>query len=138
MGGPLGKFAIRNFNAFVNVFIPAGIRLRPVDPDFLEAYRRPLSTPARRMASYIFPRSILESREFLAECAAGLAKLADKQTLIVWGDEDIAFRAQEREQFEAALPLHHTVILKGAGHYIWEDAPGAIVSVLRDWWPAGG
>ncbi len=138
MGGPVGKFAIRNFNAFVNVFMPAGIRLRPIDFDFLEAYRRPLPTPERRMPSYVFPRSILKSRAFLAECEAGLARLAGKDALILWGDEDIAFRAKERERFEAALPLHHTVILAGAGHYIWEDAPGEIVSAIRDWWPPAG
>jgi len=136
MGGPAGKFAILNFNAFVNVFIPAGIRRRQVDFDFLEPYRRPLPTPERRMPSYIFPRSILHSRAFLTECEAGLARLAGKQTLILWGDQDIAFRPKERERFEAALPLHHTVILKGAGHYIWEDAPDEIVSAIRDWWPA--
>jgi len=52
----------------------------------------------------------------------------------VWGDADIAFRAKERERFEAALPRHTTEILHGAGHYIWEDAPEQIAAALRAWW----
>ena len=55
--------------------------------------------------------------------------------MIVWGDADIAFRATERERFEAELPNHTTLVLRGAGHYIWEDAPDEIVRAIRDWWP---
>jgi haloalkane dehalogenase len=86
------------------------------------------------MPSWIFPRSILRSHEFLAECEASLGALRDKPALIVWGDADIAFRAKERERFERLFPHHRTVILSGAGHYIWEDAPDEIASALRDWW----
>ena len=134
MGGPIGKFAIRRCNAFVNLFVPAGIKRRRVDAAILEPYRRPLSTPERRMPSYIFPRCILRSHAFLAAAQASLGALAQKPVLIVWGDADIAFRAKERERFEALFPRHRTVILSGAGHYIWEDAPDEIASALADWW----
>jgi haloalkane dehalogenase len=135
MGGPLGRVAIRRFNAFVNLLMPAGIKRRPVDDEFLEAYRRPLSTPQRRMPSYIFPRSILRSRLFLADCESALRALADKPALIVWGDADFAFRSKERARFESLFPDHRTVMLAGAGHYIWEDAPQEIAAALRAWWP---
>ena len=135
MGGPIGKFAIREFNAFVNLFIPAGIKIEPLTAGIMEAYRRPLPTPERRMPSYIFQRAILKSRAFMERCAAALPALRDKPALIVWGDKDIAFRAQERERFEAALPDHRTIPLPGAGHYIWEDAPIEIANALREWWP---
>jgi haloalkane dehalogenase len=134
MGGPIGKFMIRRYNAFVNVFMPAGIKRRPVTAALLEPYRRPLSTPERRMPSYVFPRSILHSRRFLANCETSLGALTQKPALLVWGDADIAFRCKERMRFEALLPLHRTVILRGAGHYIWEDAPEDIVSALLEWW----
>jgi haloalkane dehalogenase len=133
-GGPLGRFAIRRYNAFVNVLIPAGIKRHPVSNETMEAYRRPLPTAERRMPSYIFPRSILQARAFLAACQASLAALKDKPALIVWGDADIAFRSNERERFEASLPHHHTVVLHGAGHYIWEDAPEEIARALHAWW----
>jgi haloalkane dehalogenase len=134
LGSPLGKLLICRYNAFVNVFIPAGIKRRPVTVEIMEAYRRPLPTPESRMPSYIFPRSILRSRAFLAGCEASLGALRGKPALIVWGDADIAFRAKERARFEAAFPQHQTVVLRGAGHYIWEDAPDEIASALREWW----
>jgi haloalkane dehalogenase len=134
MGGPIGKFVIRQFNAFVNVLIPAGIKRESVTSAIMDAYRKPLPTPDRRMPSYIFPRAIIHSPEFMANCEAALQALADKPALIVWGDADFAFRQQERERFEAALPNHRTVILNGAGHYIWEDAPDEIASALHAWW----
>lgn len=134
LGGPLGKLLIRRYNAFVNVFIPAGIKRRPVTAEIMEAYRRPLSTPERRMPSCVFPRSILQSRTFLAKCEASLGELKQRPALIVWGDADFAFRSKERARFEASLPQHRTVVLRGAGHYIWEDAPEEIASALREWW----
>ncbi len=134
MGGPIGKFAILRYNAFVNVFIRAGIRRGPIDANVWNAYRRALPSPERRIPSYVFPRSILQSRTFLASCETSLDVLRDKPTLILWGDADIAFRSRERERFERALPNHRTVVLHGAGHYIWEDAPNEIASALRDWW----
>ncbi len=134
MGGPIGKAGIRRYNAFVNVFVPAGIKRRKADAAILEPYRRPLSTPERRMPSYIFPRSILHSRAFLGNCEAQLGALREKPALIVWGDADIAFRAKERKHFERVLPHHRTVILEGAGHFIWEDAPDEIAAALAAWW----
>jgi haloalkane dehalogenase len=134
MGGPIGKLFIRRCNAFVNVFVPAGIKRKKVDADFLKAYRRPLPTPERRMPSYIFPRSILHSHAFLARCETALDLLKDKPALIVWGDADIAFRCQEREHFENVLTSHRTVILRGAGHYVWEDAPDEIATAISQWW----
>jgi haloalkane dehalogenase len=130
MGGPAGRYAIRRHNAFVNVLIPAGIKRATVTNAVMEAYRRPLPNPLSRMPSYIFPRSIIRSREFLQGCETSLAALAEKPALIVWGDADFAFRTKERERFEALLPRHRTVILHGAGHYIWEDAPGEIAAAI--------
>jgi len=134
MGGPIGEFAIRRYNAFVNLLIPAGIKRERVTQETMEAYRRPLPTPERRMASHVLPRSILRSHEFLAEVEASLEALRSKQTLIVWGDADFAFRPKERQRFEGLFPNHRTVVLKGAGHFIWEDAPDDIAAAIREWW----
>jgi haloalkane dehalogenase len=135
MGGPIGRFGIRNYNAFVNLLVPAGIKRRPVTPELMAAYRRPLPTPDRRMPSYVFPRSIIESRDFLTACESSLPALKQKPTLILWGDRDIAFRPKERERFESLFPNHTTVELPGSAHYIWEDAPTEISSAIREWWP---
>ena len=63
----------------------------------------------------------------------GLPMLADLPTLIVWGDADIAFRANERRRWEALLPRHYTVVLAGAGHYLQSDAPTEFADAIAAW-----
>ena len=93
-------------------------------------YRAPFPTPTSRIPTYIFPKAILDSREFLTEVHRGMGKLADKPALIVWGSGDPAFGEKERQLFEEHFPHHHTVILEGAGHFIQEDAAAQIVEAL--------
>ena len=70
------------------------------------------------------------SRDYLAEVDRGLAGLADRPVLIVWGTADQAFPAGNRKRFEQAFPHHQTVILEGANHFIQEDAPGQIAAAI--------
>lgn len=133
MGGPVGRFFILRYNAFVNLLLPAGVRRRKLAPDVMAAYRAPFPTRASRLPTAVFPREILGARDYLAEVEAGLAAVRDRPTLILWGTEDIAFRPKERERLERCFPNHRTVILDGAGHYIQEDAPDEIVAAIREW-----
>ncbi len=133
-GGPAGRFAIRHFNAFVNLLVPAGVKRRRLPPDVMAAYRSPLALAPRRMATAVFPREIVKSRDFLAAVEAGLPRLAHLPLLLLWGDRDVAFRESERLRFEAAFPRHRTVVLRGAGHYIQEDAPEVMARAMLRWW----
>jgi haloalkane dehalogenase len=135
MGGAVGRFAIRHFNAFVNMMIPAGVKRKRLPRPVMTAYRRPFPTADSRLPTNIFPREIRASREFLAEVEAGLAALSKKPALIVWGDRDVAFRQKERERFQGIFTNHRLVELPGAGHFIQEDAPQEIVSAISSWWP---
>ncbi|MBX7193143.1 MAG: alpha/beta fold hydrolase [Sandaracinaceae bacterium] len=130
MGGPIGGFFIRHFNAFVNVMIPMGTPKRKVGKDAMRAYRLPLATPERREASRVFPWAIVGSTPFLRETEAGLARLVDKPVLLCWGTKDIAFREKERLRFEKTFPRARTTILEGAGHYVQEDAPDEIATAI--------
>jgi haloalkane dehalogenase len=80
----------------------------------------------------VFPREILGSRPFLAEAAAGLPRVADRQVLLCWPTNDFAFREPERKRWEALFPDHRMVLLKGAGHYVQEDADQEIVAAIRE------
>lgn len=135
MGGPVGGFAIRNFNAFVNLLIPAGTRRRRLSGEVMAAYRGPFSEKSSREPTRIFPREILHSRAYLAAVERSLNLLKELPALILWGDRDIAFRDRERERFEGIFPDHRTVVLSGAGHYIQEDAPEEIIAEIRGWPP---
>jgi haloalkane dehalogenase len=132
-GGALGGFLIRNFNAFVNVLLPGGISRKKLTPAEMSAYRGPFPR-GRREPTHVFPGQIIRAREYLAEVEANLPRLADRPALIVWGDKDRAFRAPQRERFEALFPAHRTVPLVGASHFIQEDAPEEIATAIRAWW----
>jgi len=132
-GGLPMRFLVRQFNVLVNAFIPTGHRRRTPTAAEMTHYRRALDTAERRHACAVLPGRILASRAFFADVEAGLASLADLPTLIVWGDADIAFRAQERERLEEAFPKHETVIVEGAGTYVESDAPEEFVAAIRNW-----
>ncbi len=100
----------------------------------MAAYRGPFSTRASRGATHIFPGEFLRSRQYLREVEAGLTRLTDRPVLIVWGDGDFGFRETERQRFEQIFPRHRTVILRGAGHFIQEDAADEIVTAIGEWW----
>jgi haloalkane dehalogenase len=133
LGGPIGGYLIRQHNFFVERLIPLGVRRKQLPEAVMAAYRGPFPTPRSRQPTHVFPREILGSRPFLADIAAALPGLADRPALIVWADQDIAFRDAERRRWEATFPDHHTVILEGAGHYLQEDAAAEVVAAIRDW-----
>ncbi len=137
MGGPIGWFGIRYFNAFVNLLIPFGTARKRPDRNVMEHYRLPFrGSPQSRLPTYVFPRAILGSREYLEQVATSLPAITDRPALIVWGDRDPAFQVKERERFERLFSNHRTVILEGAAHYIQEDAPEEIVEAIRAWMPS--
>ena len=134
LGGPVGRFLIVNFNLFVNVILPRGIRRRKrLPPEVKARYREPFARRETRLPMAVFPREIVGSEDYLREVEAGLTRLRDRSTLIVWGTADPAFRAQERERFETLFPNHTTVLLARAGHYVQEDAPEDIIAAIQTW-----
>jgi haloalkane dehalogenase len=132
MGGPVGGFLIRNFNAFVNVLIPSGTR-KKLSREVMQAYRGPFPDRASREPTHIFPREIIGSSDFLDRVEKQLPKLSRHPALILWGDKDFAFREKERTRFEAVFVRHKTGVLQGSGHYIQEDAPEEISSQIVKW-----
>jgi haloalkane dehalogenase len=133
LGGPIGRRLILHRNVFVERLLPAGIRRGPVAPEVLAHYRGPFPTPSSRVPVAVLPREILASAPFLAGVEAGLPRLASRPALLVWPDRDPAFGARERRRFEATFPHHRTVLIRGAGHYVQEDAPEEIVAAVRAW-----
>jgi haloalkane dehalogenase len=99
-------------------------------------YKRPHPTPDSRLPVHVLPREILAAQELLAEVEQGLARVADKPALIVWGEKDPGFKEPPPAAVGAHLLNHRTHILRGASHYIQEDAPDEIVTAIKDWWPA--
>ena len=130
-----GGFLVKNLDGFTRVFLPGGLKRKKLSPDEVRMYRMPHPTPASRVPVHLMPREILAARPLLEEVERGLPVLADKPALILWGDRDPGFKERHRLRWERELPNHRTVILRGASHYIQEDAPDEIVAAIKDWWP---
>lgn len=131
----LGGLLVKRADLFVNVFMKAGIKRKKLDPAERAMYKRPHPTPSSREPLHLMPREILTAHELLADVETGFARVADKPALIVWGDKDQAFKAPQRSRWERTFPHHRTHILRGAAHYIQEDAPDEIIAAITDWWP---
>lgn len=132
-GGPVGHVLIRHLNAFVNLALPLGT-YRKLSGKVMAAYRGPFPDHLSREPTYVFPREILSSREYLAGVERGLASLGHLPTLILWGGRDLAFRGPERARFERTFPDHRTRVIQRAGHFIQEDAPDEITEKILGWW----
>jgi haloalkane dehalogenase len=131
----LGGLLVRRADVFVNVFMRGGIRRKKLTPAERRMYKMPHPTPASRIPVHVMPREILAANDLLAEVEHGLARVADKPALIVWGEKDPGFKERHRLRWEHTFPNHRTHILRGASHYIQEDAPEEIVTAIKDWWP---
>ena len=131
----LGGLLVRRADVFVNVFMRGGIRRKKLTPAERLMYKRPHPTPDSRLPVHVMPREILAANDLLADVEHGLARVADKPALIVWGDKDPGFKEAHRLRWERTFTNHRTQILRGASHYIQEDAPDEIVTAIKDWWP---
>jgi haloalkane dehalogenase len=134
LGGPVGKQLILHRNFFATQVMRRSQR-RKFD---VEPYARAFPTKESRIPTWVFPREITGSLAFLRDVESRLERVTDRPALIVWPDGDVAFRAPERERWEALFADHETVVLENCGHYIQEEAPEEIVAAIRSWAPRTG
>ncbi|HMK96385.1 MAG TPA: alpha/beta fold hydrolase [Acidimicrobiales bacterium] len=132
MGGPLGRLGSTYFNAFVNVLVPLSHKRRRLSHAEMTQYRKPLPFGHRR-PTWVLPKQIIGSREFLAALESRLSELSTRRALIVWGDKDDAFAAPELARWQQILPSARTVLLKGVGHFAASEAPVEFVAAVREW-----
>jgi haloalkane dehalogenase len=130
MGGPIGRTLTRWFNFVPRFFFLRGFAVPP-RREILDLYMQPWRDPWRREPAVVGPKQLIAASPFLAEVEAGLAKLADRPALIVWGTRDFAFDEKERSRFEKAFPKHRTVLLEDASHFLQEDAGERIAVEVR-------
>ena len=130
-----GGFLVERLDLFTKVFVPGGVKRRKLSKAEKAMYKAPHPTPASRVPVHVMPREILAAHELLSEVEQGLPRLTHLPALIVWGDRDQAFKEPQRLRWERTFPNHKTVILRGASHYIQEDAPQEIVAAIEAWWP---
>jgi haloalkane dehalogenase len=63
---------------------------------------------------------------------AGLARLANRPVLLIWGMRDWCFRPSCLERFRQHFPDARLLRLPDAGHWVVEEAPEEVAACLRD------
>lgn len=130
-GNRLARFLITRYNILARWLIPAGTNRHLTEAE-LRAYMAPLSTPASRLPTWVFPREIRGSKAYLTQVEAGLSRLREKPALVVWGEADGAFGEAERVRLLDYFPNHRVCLLAGAKHFIQENAPNEICAAILE------
>jgi haloalkane dehalogenase len=135
-GGPMGEFIQMNFNGFVAAALSHDIA-RKLPADITAVYKRPFRPFDRRGVAVFYPGQITAASEYFTEVEAGLGRIRDRRTLILWGMRDPGFPKADLERHEKAFPNHTTVELSEAGHFFFEDAPERVVAHIRTFLSGG-
>jgi haloalkane dehalogenase len=123
MGGPIGRHLIRKHNFFARAVARAVFgEKRKLTPELHRHITAPLATPEERRGSWVFPREIIGSSEWLAGLWSARELLRGKVTLIAWGMKDIAFREKELATWAESFPEARVVRFPAAGHFVADEA----------------
>jgi haloalkane dehalogenase len=108
----------------------------PLPPAVRKAYLAPYSNWATREQVWRFVMDIPmktshPSWNALAGISDDLESLRDLPMEIVWGMQDWCFTPMFKALWQQRFPKAFVSELEGAGHYLNEDAPEAVISGIR-------
>lgn len=132
MGGPIGRFLIRNFNFFGKVIIKQVVGNKKLSKHVHEHLYNHLETKKDRKGCWTFPKQIIASSEWLDSLWQQRDKIKDIPTTILWGMKDIAFREQELKVWEDLMTNKKVLRLEEVGHYPQEEATEIFIKELKE------
>jgi len=122
LGGPIGRFACKNFNAFPRFILPFsfGDKTR-LSKAIHRQYTSPFPTRSSRKGTWVFPGSIIGQSEWLGALWDKRAGLQNTPVLLLWGEKDDAFGADFLKRWEETFANHATVRFPTVGHFVAEE-----------------
>ena len=104
VGGPIGRWLIRNHNFFAGTIVRVLFADKSrLTPKIHAHYLMPLEKPEERKGSWVFPAEIIGSSDWLQSLWDNRDMLRQKKILIAWGMKDIGFRENESEDVDAGV-----------------------------------
>ncbi|WP_458208760.1 alpha/beta fold hydrolase [Haladaptatus sp. NG-SE-30] len=132
LGGPLGRYLIRRYNLFANQVMKSAFADRSrLTPRIHRHYLEPLATPDDRKGSWVFPRELTGSEEWLRQLWNRRSHLRDIPALLLWPMQDIGFGVSDLRRWQALFPDARTVEFDDSGHYIQEEKGDKLVPEIR-------
>lgn len=133
MGGALMRALTPALMPFVNVILPTTFRRRRLTKAEMAAYRAPFKAGGQpRTGLHVFPRQITRAGDWLAGLEA-FARGYRGPALLLWPENDVAFRPAELARWQELLPQAETRRIARCGHFLWEDAPDEALAGLAGW-----
>ncbi|MEV0624122.1 alpha/beta fold hydrolase [Nonomuraea sp. NPDC050404] len=140
---PLGPSLFLRHNVFARgaTWRPLGVRRR-MPARARAAFLAPYDRPEHRIAIQRFVQDIPlrpgdPAWPVLRTVDQGLAQFADRPMLIAWGLRDPVFDLAFLREWRRRFPAAHLLTLRGAGHYLLEDAHEEVVPAMRRFLGAG-
>jgi haloalkane dehalogenase len=133
----LGELVMRGLGAFERAALVMAVAGAPrLEGLVARGYVGPYADWRSRIAVARFVQDIplAPSHPSYAELAAtgeAVARFADRPVQLIWGERDFCFTPRFREEWQRRLPRARVLALPSAGHYVFEDAPDAVVGTLR-------
>ncbi|WP_435152458.1 alpha/beta fold hydrolase [Haladaptatus sp. DFWS20] len=132
LGSPFGRYLIRKYNLFADQVVKRSFAERSrLTPRIHRHYLEPLATPDDREASWVFPREITGSEEWLRSLWNRRANLGEIPALLLWPMGDVGFGIQELRRWQALFPDARTVEFEDSGHYIQEEKGPELVPEIQ-------
>lgn len=137
IGGPIGRFLYRYFNASLTLIMPSAYgdrkKLTPaIHARYLDVFR---DREARVLVLHALAKSLLGSRAHYQSVLDRIAALRHVPVLIVWGMKDSAFKPHQLERWRSLLPNATIVEVAAAGHWPHEEEPAAVISAIKSFLP---
>ncbi|PWR72875.1 alpha/beta fold hydrolase [Methanospirillum lacunae] len=124
VGGRIGKWLIKWRNFFAQDIVRHAFGdKRRLTKEIHRHYLKPFEKKGDRTGTWVFPREIIGSTEWLRSLWNNVKRLKSKKVLIVWGMKDIAFREKELNTWSLTFPNARIVRYQDAGHFIAEEKP---------------
>ena len=105
-----------------------------VTPEWIRAYSMPFPDKASCIGAIEFPKDVVLGRiaNYVREGAAGLPELRKKPAMLAECMQDHGIDpAHAIADFKALWPDGPVVTLENAGHFCQEDAPEALVALIK-------
>jgi haloalkane dehalogenase len=138
LGGGLGRWLYRSFNASLRMITPSAYADRKKLTKRIHAQLLAPFTgiDSRERVLWTLARSLLGSSAFYADLWERRAALAELPALIVWGTKDPAFLHRYLARWREALP-RAAVLELPVGHWPQEEAPAEVENALREFLTSG-
>jgi haloalkane dehalogenase len=133
---PLGPLLVRGLNGFCRGAIRY-CAMRPMAPAVRQGYLAPYNSWSNRIAIMRFVQDIPLNPSDAAYATVRsvqewLDQFRDRPMLICWGEKDFVFDVHFLEEWKKRFPAAEVHRFPDAGHYVLEDAGGAIVPLVRE------